>query len=112
MEFDEDGVPFRDGLKVKVPGDENYTTIPLNTQYNQNLYEGAQFLKGDAYASFLEVAERSKNTKGIDRDVWDASNGAISNKNDWLRFNTTNMDVRLGGEDKDIGDLILNPKHL
>mgnify|MGYP003630869128 FL=1 len=110
MEFDEDGVPFRDGLKVKVPGDENYTTIPLNTQYNQNLYEGAQFLKGDAYASFLEVAERSKNTKGLDRDVWDASNGAISNKNDWLRFNTTNMDVRLGGEDKDIDGLILNPK--
>ena len=109
MRFEEDGVPFRDGLKIKIPGDLEYTTIPLDTQYNKD--KNYSFLGDSAYDKFLQIAERSKNTKGLDRDVFTASNGAILDSSEYPRFNTTNQDVKYSkGKETNIGELIINPK--
>ena len=104
MDFQE-GVPFSDVINVKVPGDDEYTPITLNSNYN--IKEGGG--NENAYSQFLEIAERSKGTKNLATDVFKASNGVILNNSDRPKFDTTNRDERLGGEELLIDGLVVKP---
>ena len=81
----EEAIGGTDAIKVKIPGDTDWTKIILNTDYNeqQDVSQSGLGISGDsknpnAYSEFMALVERSKATTGIQRDIFDESRGAIT----------------------------------